>query len=264
MLKWIIVLAAGLTGGFGIATWQSTETQAPVTSEPVAVDLTEIKALRSRMEALEQQLENIQAINLQDPVENISSEEELAERAAQARRETGRRNAQGIISRRAERRQQQKAQRERQLKEAGFDPVTIDRIDDLEASARLQQLDARWEAQRKAMEQGDWGFFDDGEITRKQLESELGTDAYERYVKATGGRLSVNISGVIPGSAAAAAGLMAGDDILSYDNRRTMRSFSLQMATVQGDRGEPVVVEFERNGQRMSVTVPRGPLGVQN
>jgi len=64
------------------------------------------------------------------------------------------------------------------------------------------------------------------------------------------------------GSPAAAAGLLPGDEIVSYGGKRVFGQPDLNAFVLEGTPGETVVVEIDRNGQRLQVVVPRGPIGI--
>ena len=73
----------------------------------------------------------------------------------------------------------------------------------------------------------------------------------------------VRVSSVIGGSAAARAGLQPGDVIWAYGAERVFAPRDLRNATQSGVRGETIRVIVDRDGQRISMVVPRGPLGVR-
>jgi hypothetical protein len=95
------------------------------------------------------------------------------------------------------------------------------------------------------------------------LREDVGDDAYDRYLYATGQANRVVVGSIIPGSSAEEAGLEAGDTVLRYDDQRVFSNAELQSATAAGLAGELVTVTVLRGGQRMQVYVPRGPLGIR-
>lgn len=101
----------------------------------------------------------------------------------------------------------------------------------------------------------------DGEAV--DLRREIGDEAYDRYLFATGADNRIQVVSVIPGSAAEDAGLMGGDIVESYDATRIFRFAELQGATVEGERGELVPLRIRRGGALVDVWLPRGPLGVR-
>ena len=98
---------------------------------------------------------------------------------------------------------------------------------------------------------------------RKQdINNSLGDNGYDAYLYATNQSNRVVIRETLQGSPAKAAGLLAGDVVLSYDHKRMFATRDLQNATTVGRAGESVAVEIVRNGQTMNLYLPRGPLGV--
>lgn len=100
------------------------------------------------------------------------------------------------------------------------------------------------------------------EAREPDLRSELGEDAYDRYLQAAGRANRVVIESVIPGSAADLAGLMPGDIIQRYDDSTIFATREMQQATRQGSREDIVSLSFERAGELLDTQLSRGPLGV--
>ena len=95
------------------------------------------------------------------------------------------------------------------------------------------------------------------------LRDEIGEDFYDSYLYASGRTNRVRVASVMIGSPAETAGMLEGDMVLSYDNRRMFNWNELQEATSLGERGEYVNVTVLRNGQLVNLWMPRGPLGVR-
>jgi hypothetical protein len=95
------------------------------------------------------------------------------------------------------------------------------------------------------------------------LREEIGDDAYDRYLYATGQSNRVSITSVMLGSSAEQAGIKSGDVVLSYADSQLFNWSELQAATTDGERGEYVNVTVLRDGQRVNLWLPRGPLGVR-
>ena len=149
--------------------------------------------------------------------------------------------------------------RQNRLIEAGFSPQQAQSLIDREAQVRMDIMNASYEARR----QGEP--FNPIEIQREsqtELRNELGTDAYERYLEATGQPTSVNVFEVIDNSAGQSAGLQPGDEIVGYNGERVYSLGDLQALTIAGEPGESVAVDIVRDGQPMQVYMPRGPLGI--
>lgn len=155
-------------------------------------------------------------------------------------------------------------QRIASLQQAGVDEGRaadlVQRID----RNQLAELDLRDEAAR-----GGWLDSDEFDQRLDQLEdnapdlrTELGDQAYDRYLFANGTPNRVVISTVIDGSAANAAGIEVRDVILSYAGQRLFTVQELQQATRAGVRGESVPVLLRRGPDNINLTVSRGPLGV--
>jgi len=98
---------------------------------------------------------------------------------------------------------------------------------------------------------------------RIQLRSELGDDAYDQYLFASGRDNRVKVLSVMSGSPAETYGFQSEDIILSYDEQKILSWRDLRKATLQGEIGSYTNVEILRDGSRMNFTVPRGTLGVQ-
>ena len=95
------------------------------------------------------------------------------------------------------------------------------------------------------------------------LRSELGDDAYDQYLFASGRDNRVKVLSVMSGSPAETYGFQSEDIILSYDEQKILNWRDLRKATLQGEIGSYTNVEILRDGSRMNFTVPRGTLGVQ-
>lgn len=98
---------------------------------------------------------------------------------------------------------------------------------------------------------------------RRPIREEIGDASYDRFLYTTGEDNRVQISSVIPGSAAEAAGFQDGDLVESYAGERVFRFSELRDATTDGESGELVAVRLRRGGRVVDVWVPRGPLGVR-
>ena len=95
------------------------------------------------------------------------------------------------------------------------------------------------------------------------LREEIGDDAYDQYLYASGQANRVRIASVMIGSAAEQAGMENGDLIISYGEQRLFSWGQLQKATTEGERNEYVNVTVVRNGTESILWLPRGPLGVR-
>ena len=94
------------------------------------------------------------------------------------------------------------------------------------------------------------------------MRSEMGDDAYARYLEVQGQPTAVSVTQVLGGSPGSRAGMQAGDQLMRYTGERVFSMSDLRNQTMQGKPGEEVVIEIERDGMRMQLTVPRGPIGI--
>jgi hypothetical protein len=159
----------------------------------------------------------------------------------------------------AMREQRSPENRQSRLIEAGFSPEQAQSLIDREAQMRMDLMNASYEARR----QGEsFNPIDMQREAQAQLHAELGADAYERYLEATGQPTSVNVFEVIDNSAGQTAGLQTGDEIVGYNGERVFSLRDLQALTIAGEPGETVAVDILRDGQPMQIYMPRGPLGI--
>ena len=149
-----------------------------------------------------------------------------------------------------------------QLTAAGFSAGDAQLIETRIEELRVEAMQARYEAMRS----GEPADTLRGQLadSTTALRSELGDDQYERFLEATGRPTSVNVSGVLARSAAETAGLQDGDQIVAYGGDRVFDIRDLNRVLLEGDPGEPVVVDVVRGGQPMQIVMPRGPLGISS
>ncbi len=101
------------------------------------------------------------------------------------------------------------------------------------------------------------------EAQRTSVRDEVGDDAYDRYLYALGQPNRVRIDDVMAQSPAEEAGLQSGDMIVRYGDTRIFAPDELVGETRNGTLGENVRLSVIRNGERLEVEVPRGPLGLR-
>ncbi len=145
------------------------------------------------------------------------------------------------------------------LVEGGFSDEEARHALQLESEASFKAMQLAWEAQRNG-ESID--VMDAVSNPQSILRAEMGDDAYARYLAAQGQPTAIRITQVLGGSPANDAGLRAGDELISYNGERVFNVMELRDGTMQGQPGEDVVVEIERDGVRMQLTLPRGPIGI--
>jgi hypothetical protein len=116
----------------------------------------------------------------------------------------------------------------------------------------------------RAVREG-WGRTLDHRVQQQSIEQalrrEVGDESYDWILFATGQPNRVLVRGLLGSSPATDSGLQVGDVILSYAGERVFRPGELKRATTEGVPGESVRVELVRQGEPISLYVPRGPLG---
>ncbi len=151
------------------------------------------------------------------------------------------------------------------LVKAGVDPATAEDIVRRKNEIELRKLELRDRAAREGY-LGSSRYMQELQALVDEdlsLRAELGDDAYDRYLYASGQANRVRVAAVIPGSAAEQAGVKAGDLILRYGENRLFGWRELQQATTRGNRDEYISLSVVRDGQETLLWVPRGPLGVR-
>ena len=95
------------------------------------------------------------------------------------------------------------------------------------------------------------------------LRDRLGEEGYAAYLYAAGRSNRVEISNVLASAPAGQAGIQAGDYLLRYADERIYSPRELRAAIADGDIGDLVEVEVERDGEKLRFYLSRGPLGVR-
>jgi hypothetical protein len=154
---------------------------------------------------------------------------------------------------------------ERALTEAGLPPAAAAdvkrRYDELamdEASLRNLATREGWVDTPEFNEE-----LEEIKADRLAIRDEIGDEAYDHYLFATGQPNRVYVTDVVTNSPAAQAGLQTSDVILSYGGARILAPDDLIAETEVGTVGEPTRVKITRNGEPLEVEVPRGPLGLR-
>lgn len=152
---------------------------------------------------------------------------------------------------------QQPDYRLQQLIDSGFSREEAARIVQIESEELYRRLQAQYDRRREnaASTQGQFSNIN-------PIRAELGDQNYQRYLETNGWPTSVLIGSVINGSPGESAGLRAGDNVLSYAGERVFNVNEINNLTIQGQVGESVLIEVERNGESVQLTIPRGPIGI--
>ncbi len=270
MPRIIAAVIISLLAGFAVGAWLGGgEQEAPAVMASGPVLLGSDASVEERIANLEQiilqerearlALEDTLA-TLFDDLEQLEAADERAasarERAQQARDTTrsqavGRNDAEWLL-----RYQERRVAR---LVEGGFTEDEARRALELESQVAYAALQSSWDAQRSG-EQFDR--FSPEYDPLSLLRRELGDDGFELYLKAQGQPTTIGISQVYAGSPGSEAGLRPGDRLVSYDGERVYSIYELRRQAMQGASGESVVIEVERDGMRMQLSVPRGPIGI--
>ena len=151
------------------------------------------------------------------------------------------------------------ARRLKSLTDGGFSEDEARRILQKESEAEYRAMQMAWEAQKSGEPRDPLASLNDPQSI---LRAELGDSDYERFLAAQGQPTAVQITRVLDGSPGNEAGLQPGDQLISYDGNRVFNVAELRDQTMQGDPGEEVVIEIDRDGVRMQLTLPRGPVGI--
>lgn len=128
-----------------------------------------------------------------------------------------------------------------------------------ESAASYEAMRAAWEAERKGEAFDPFGAQNNPQHI---LRESIGDAAYERYLEAQGQPTTIEITQVLSDSPGERVGLEPGDRIARYNGERVFSVFDLRELTMQGNPGEDVVIEIERDGVLMQLTLPAGPIGI--
>ena len=147
----------------------------------------------------------------------------------------------------------------RQLTGAGFSPEQAQAIVDRSSELQWEIMRDRYEA-RTAGNARTYGLDLD---PNWRLRQELGEQEYERYLEALGMPTEVHVTSVMASSPASGAGFASGDVIVAYNGTRIYSMRELQLMATGASPGQNAVVDVLRNGTRLQLAVPAGPIGVQ-
>jgi hypothetical protein len=200
--------------------------------------------LVQRVEDLDRRLQLLEA----EAAERAAAEQEFSERREE------------IMARRAAAAaggQQFRDQQVSMLVEAGFASERAEALLRRADELRYESLQQSYRALRGEAEDVE------AAAPMQALRQEIGDSEYDRFLYGLGQPNRVAVADVFQSSPAAAAGLKPGDILLAYDGQRMFDSQDLRESTLNSDPGQSVVLDVLRDGRRMSLYVPGGPIGIQ-
>jgi len=274
MQKIFAAVAISLAAGFALGAWVADDEQIADVDSSAALPVSQFDPaapLEERLLSLEQVLaeERQSRILLMEQVDELTAAIEridaagprfIAERSAREDElRERRRQEQGQSRDVASAMQNFQDRRLGRLVDGGFSEEEARRVLRQESEAQYKAMQAAWEAQRSGEQLDPFRAMGS---PQSQLRADLGDNAYERYLEAQGAPTSVQITQVLDGSPGSHAGLQPGDEIVSYNGDRVFNVMELRNLTMQGRPGEDVIVEVNRDGMTMQLSLPRGPVGI--
>jgi len=154
---------------------------------------------------------------------------------------------------------------DKRLASMGFTPQQFEDLRRREEGAQMQQIELNDQAIREGWINSPRYFEESNRLTSgaDSIRRELGDDAYDRYLFASGSSNRIAVGTVIATSPAEQAGFRTGDVIKTYGGERVFSATQLVNLRSAGQIGTTVVVEIIRDGEHMQIAMPRGPMGVQ-
>jgi len=272
MNKTVLTVIMSLVAGFAAGAWSMSATQPDSGQDADPADYFDAEAPAvDRLAALERIVseERDARLVLEDQLQalladfdniDIQALQELLQMTAQSRIDV-----EEVRTPREDRAQMRRAMRDysqmraNHLVNGGFTDARANQILQLEDEVRMEALRAEYEAQRAGADLNRW---DQAYNLQASLREKLGDADFEKYLQAHGTQASITIREVIGSSPASQAGLRPGDEIVGYDGNRVYSMFELRSKAFDGNPGEDVIVDIERDGQRMQLVLPRGPMGI--
>lgn len=265
-----IAIVVSLLAGFAVGAWVAADDKERVASTPSNAVPGTNASIEDRLERLERIIteERDARIALEDSIailfEGIERLEGVDERAvaelrARAEEERAARAATSSQRNEADWMRGYQERRVARLVEGGFSEDEARRVLEQESESAFKALQSVWEAQRSGESIDRYsGEFDPQAIMR----SEMGDDAYARYLEVQGQPTAVRITQVLGGSPGSEIGLQPGDQLVRYAGERVFSVNDLRKSSMDGNPGEDVVIEIERDGTLIQLSVPRGPIGI--
>lgn len=220
--------------------------RSPVELQRTANLEAEIVKLKRRLDLLEQEAQIRDQVNAVDDPSTMDKASETTELPAFVSRST----AFPIVD---------------SLIKAGLDSFTAQEIARKKSDVELRRLELLDDATREGY-MGTDRFREEMTQLRKaevRVRDEVDEASYDKYLYYTGQANRVGVASVLMGSAAEEGGIQQGDIILRYQDEPLYSGRDLRIATSNGERDEPVNVTVQRGDSKVTVSVPRGPLGVR-
>ncbi len=219
-----------------------------------------------------QMLDSLSAIlNAEVAERRVLAEElySLREQLIELEANLGERAMQALSERRLENRELRSSGRdpgsniEERLLLAGFDPDLARTVRQREDERQMNELYLRDQAMREGWLNSPRYQQELQELRTSgaTIRQELGDDRYDQYLYAMGRPNRIGVNRVLKTSPAQQSGLREGDSIVSYDGQRIFSVQELIAYETRGKAGETVTMEVIRDGRRVQIYVPRGPLG---
>ena len=145
------------------------------------------------------------------------------------------------------------------LVSAGFSGERAEWILRRESELQMQRMQVMYDVRRTGERPPDFRQLMDPDAA---LRAEIGDFEYEQYLEAYGRSTSVAVGSVLESSPGQRAGLQPGDRIVAYGGERVFSYDDLSSRTMAATPGQPVVVDFVRDGIPMQVVIEAGPIGI--
>jgi hypothetical protein len=147
------------------------------------------------------------------------------------------------------------------LLELGVEPAEIEKLRERFEALELSERETRDIATREGWSEHSL-YGHEIQAMRREFREEVGDENYDKVLYAAGRNNRARVGHMVRGSAAENAGIQVGDVIVGYAGERIFDPPSVFELTTQAERGENTRVEILRDGEIISLIVPRGPMGI--
>ena len=148
------------------------------------------------------------------------------------------------------------------LLEAGAPADEVERLQAIASQALMQNVELSHRATREGWFRSP-RYWTAVAREEERLRGEIGDADYDLVLWATGRPNRVVIADLLPDAPGRRAGLRPGDVVVRYGGTAVFRGDDLRAAAAAGSPGEWIEVEVMRNGERVRVDTPRGPIGAR-